>query len=601
MTISMMQTTVARADNRGVRLRRVLARPFKYPVRWLAFLAAGVPVILVFPGPSLSYLAWFALVPAMALFTRAETTKEAIARGWWFGAGYLISMLYWMAPEIGPGLILLGGVMGWMWSPFAVAVRRLLRPGVSWRRLAAAFIVVPSCWLIPEWMRSYQGLGGPWDLWGASQWQHPTVLALAAVGGVWLVSVALIMANVALVVLLGALWPALFLPSARSGTATILATPADTVGTGTVGTGTVGTGTVGMVPRPLSRAVAGLVAFVAVAGSGPLAFALTAPFAATRQVSIAMVQPGLITNTTLSTDASETLTAELSKGGKLGGTMPDLIVWGESSIPDDLTGTLPADRALLAQLEALSAKDGAEILADQDTTPPGKGHEKWAVLVSTTGVKGTYVKTRLVPFGEYIPFRQQLGWLTSISKAASSNMVPGIGAHLLSATDRAGAPLPIGVLICFESAFPDMSRVEADQGAQLIVYQSSTSTFQGTWGPDQHASLAAIRAAETGRPVVQAALTGDTVAFDARGRQLIWLGQDSHGVVTVRLSLPAATAKTFYDQAGDYVMWTGVAVTAIAALVMLARRRGFLANTSGVPGGPTAEYDAGTGQPVRSK
>ena len=579
----------------------MLARPFKYPVRWLAFLAAGVPVILVFPGPSLSYLAWFALVPAMALFTRAETTKEAIARGWWFGAGYLISMLYWMAPEIGPGLILLGGVMGWMWSPFAVAVRRLLRPGVSWRRLAAAFIVVPSCWLIPEWMRSYQGLGGPWDLWGASQWQHPTVLALAAVGGVWLVSVALIMANVALVVLLGALWPALFLPSARSGTATILATPADTVGTGTVGTGTVGTGTVGMVPRPLSRAVAGLVAFVAVAGSGPLAFALTAPFTATRQVSIAMVQPGLITNTTLSTDASETLTAELSKGGKLGGTMPDLIVWGESSIPDDLTGTLPADRALLAQLEALSAKDGAEILADQDTTPPGKGHEKWAVLVSTTGVKGTYVKTRLVPFGEYIPFRHQLGWLTSISKAASSNMVPGIGAHLLSATDRAGAPLPIGVLICFESAFPDMSRVEADQGAQLIVYQSSTSTFQGTWGPDQHASLAAIRAAETGRPVVQAALTGDTVAFDARGRQLIWLGQDSHGVVTVRLSLPAATAKTFYDQAGDYVMWTGVAVTAIAALVMLARRRGFLANTSGVPGGPTAEYDAGTGQPVRSK
>jgi apolipoprotein N-acyltransferase len=567
------------ADNRGVRLRRLLARPFRYPVRWLAFFAAGVPVILVFPGPSLSYLAWFALVPAMVLFTRAETTKEAIARGWWFGAGYLISMLYWMAPEIGPGLVLLGGVMGWMWSPFAVAVRRLLRPGVSWRRLAAAFIVVPSCWLIPEWMRSYQGLGGPWDLWGASQWQHPAVLALAAVGGVWLVSVALIMANVALVVAVGALWPALFLPSGTAGAAVLD----------------------GPVPRSLARAAAGVVAFAAVAGSGPLAFALTAPFPAARQVSIALVQPGVVNNPVLRTDASETLTAKLSKGGSLGGTQPDLIVWGESSIPDDLTGTLPADRALLAQIETLSAKDGAEILVNQDTTPPGKGHEKWAVLVSPTGVKGTYIKTRLVPFGEYIPFRQELSWLTSISKAASSNMVPGTGAHLLNATDRSGAPLPIGVLICFESAFPDMSRVEADQGAQLIVYQSSTSTFQGTWGPDQHASLAAIRAAETGRPVVQAALTGDTVAFDARGRQLIWLGQSDHGVATVKLSLPAATAKTFYDQAGDYVMWTGVAVTALAALVMLARRRGFLANTPGVPGGPTAEYDAGTGQPVRSK
>ena len=216
------------------------------------------------------------------------------------------------------------------------------------------------------------------------------------------------------------------------------------------------------------------------------------------------------------------------------------------------------------------------------------------------GVKGTYAKTRLVPFGEYIPFRQQLSWLTKVSKAASSNMVPGGGAHLLTATGRDGRPLPIGVLVCFESAFPDMSRVDTDQGAQLIVYQSSTPTFQGTWGPDQHASLGALRAAETGRPVVQAALTGDTVAFDARGRQLAWLDQSGHGVVTVRLALPAAAARTFYDQAGDYVMWTGVAIAALAALVMLGRRRGFLGRGTGISGNRTAEYDTDTGQPVAS-
>ena len=53
-------------------------------------------------------------------------------------------------------------------------------------------------------------------------------------------------------------------------------------------------------------------------------------------------------------------------------------------------------------------------------------------------------------------------------------------------------------------------------------------------------------------------------------------------MVTVRLDLPAAADRTFYDQAGDYVMWTGVAVTGLAALVLLARRRGFLGNTTGV-------------------
>jgi apolipoprotein N-acyltransferase len=169
-------------------------------------------------------------------------------------------------------------------------------------------------------------------------------------------------------------------------------------------------------------------------------------------------------------------------------------------------------------------------------------------------------------------------------------MIPGPGAHLLYATDREGRTLPIGDLICFESAFPDMARVDADKGAQLIVYQSATSTFQGTWGPDQHASLGAVRAAETGRPVVQAALTGDTVAYDARGRELAWMGQGSHGVVTVRLGLPAASARTIYDRLGDVVPWAAVAIVVAAALVMFANSRGLPGRRTGVGGGHEAQY-----------
>jgi apolipoprotein N-acyltransferase len=178
-------------------------------------------------------------------------------------------------------------------------------------------------------------------------------------------------------------------------------------------------------------------------------------------------------------------------------------------------------------------------------------------------------------------------------------MAPGPGAHLLQATDREGRPLPIGVLICFESAFPDMSRVDADKGAQLIVYQSATSTFQGTWGPDQHASLSAVRAAETGRPVVQAALTGDSVAFDARGRLLESMGQSEHGVLTVRLGLPGASARTLYDQWGDYVPWTAVGVVVLAALLMLAHRRGILGKRAGAGDGDAAECVAGQSVPTK--
>ena len=391
--------------------------------------------MLIFPGLNLSFVAWFGLVPAIVLFARADSAREALARGWWFGAGYLVSMLSWMAPQVGPGLLLVGLVAGITWSPFAIFARLLLRPGDrAWQRFGLALIVVPATWLIPEWFRSYQGLGGPWDLYGASQWQHPAVLALAAVGGVWLVSVALVMANVGITALLAGLVPGLLTPGAR------------------------------LAPRVPASGLpaAGLAALIAAAGAGPLAFALTPPSPTVRTVTVALVQAGIVANAVQRVDASETLTASLSKGGSLGGVKPDLIIWGESSIAEDLTR--PSNAPLLHQVEALSARDGAEIVVSQDATPSGKAHEKWAVVVSPDGIKGIYVKTRLVPFGEYIPLRQELSWLTKISKAASSNMVPGTGAQVLMMTDRDGRPLPVGVLICFESAFPDMSRVDADNG-----------------------------------------------------------------------------------------------------------------------------------------
>jgi apolipoprotein N-acyltransferase len=523
-------------------------------------LLLGAWLILAFPAPNLEFLAWVGLVPGLVVIVRSPTAREGGMRAWWLGAGYLIAALYWMTPEIGPAVLLVGAVVGALWIPFGVAAWKLLRPPVTWPRALAALVVVPSCWLLGEWLRSWQALGGPWAVLGVSQWQHPAVLALAAVGGVWLISFALVMVNVAIVLALESL-PRV-IPGAKPNA--------------------------GLAVLGAAVAVAGI-------GAGPLAFALTPASPVAREATIAMVQPGIVNNAVQRVDASERLTAELSRSGKLSGVRPDLIVWGESSTAVDLT--LPSSRDQLAKMQSLARQDGADLLVNQDTTVPGKGQEKVGVLVSPDGIRGQYIKTRLVPFGEYIPFRQQLGWLTKISRAAASNMIPGTGAHLLYPVDRAGRPLPIGVLICFESAFPDMSRVDTDLGAQLIVYQSATSTFQGTWGPDQHASLSAVRAAETGRPAVQAALTGVTAAFDARGRLLAWMGQSSHGVVSIRLGLPPTSAKTFYDRAGDYVPWSAVAIVILATLVMFANSRGFPGRSAGVKRGHEAQYVAGQSVP----
>ena len=44
-----------------------------------------------------------------------------------------------------------------------------------------------------------------------------------------------------------------------------------------------------------------------------------------------------------------------------------------------------------------------------------------------------------------------------------------------------GAGTTFGPLICFESTFPDLARTVVDRGARVLVYESATSTFQGSW------------------------------------------------------------------------------------------------------------------------
>ncbi len=380
-----------------------------------------------------------------------------------------------------------------------------------------ARLVIPSCWVVIDWIRSWQGIGGPWAVFGASQWQHPVVLALAATGGVWLISFVLVAANTAIVIAL----VAVRLPSRAIGVAGVLLA----------------------------------------LGAGPAAFALTASrVPPAGHVTLALVQPGLANGPRGLLDSEIRLSTAAQRA--------DLVVWGESSVGYDLDTA----HKVLHQLRHLSSSIGTQVLVSQDAVSPAGAKSKVAVLIGPGGIEQSYTKTRLVPFGEYIPFRSVLGWLTSISRAAPQNMVTGTGARVLHAVLPDERRLNFGVLICFESAFPDMSAVDVGRGAQVLIYQTSDSTFQGSWAPEQHASLAAVRAAETGRPSVQAALTGDSVAFDARGRQLAWASTADRGVLRVRLALPPAGVLTPFDRLGDYVAWLAIGVVVIAAGAALASR-----------------------------
>ncbi|MFJ5730153.1 apolipoprotein N-acyltransferase [Streptomyces paradoxus] len=481
-----------------------LASPWR---RSAAAAVAGALPVLAFPAPALWWCAYVALVPWLLLLRTAPTGKRAAYDGWWGGFGFMLAMHHWLLPSLHVFTFLLAALLGALWAPWGWLVRRLLGGLASLGRVTAALLVVPSGWLAVELVRSWQGLGGPWGMLGSSQWQTEPALRLASVGGVWLLSYLLVAVNVAVAVLVA-------------------------------------------VRRARVPAVAGLVATAAVTSA---AWAFSPRPAVDGQIRMAVVQPGVVAGPDARFAREEQLTRRLA------GQDPDLIVWGESSVGFDLD-----DRPDLARrLAGLSRATGADILVNVDARRSDKpGIYKSSVLVGPDGLTGErYDKMRLVPFGEYIPARSLLGWATSVGKAAGEDRRRGSQPVVMNVRDG----LRVGPLVCFETAFPDMTRHLTQEGVDVLIGQSSTSTFQHSWAPGQHASLAALRAAETGRPMVHATLTGVSAVYGPDGQRVgSWLGTDASAARIYEI--PLAHGTTPYVRHGDWAVHAAMLILALWAV-----------------------------------
>ncbi|MFJ2173549.1 apolipoprotein N-acyltransferase [Streptomyces sp. NPDC101062] len=527
------------------RYRAGLASPWW---RGAAAVAAGSLSALAFPAPSLWWLAYVSLVPWMLLVRSAPTSRRAALDGWLGGLGFMVAVHHWLMPSLHVFIVLLAGLLGLLWAPWGWLVRSALGGAApSPGRAAGALAVVPSGWLVIELTRSWEGLGGPWGLLGASQWEVSPALRLASVGGVWLVSLLVVAVNTALTLLIA-------VAAARTTAAVALVVCGLTVAS-----------VAAWAPRPQ-------------------------PSGHTR---IAVVQPGVI-------GGADSVERRFARGEALTRTLAGqglgLVVWGESSVGMDLERRPD----LAGRLAALSRTVGAEILVNVDARSmdaSGRtGIFKRSVLVGPDGPTGAaYDKMRLVPFGEYIPARAALGWATSVGKAAGEDRVRGTRQVVMTAPGPDGE-LRFGPLICFESAFPDLSRRLVKSRARVLVAQSSTSSFQGSWAPEQHASLAALRAAESGRPMVHATLTGVSAVFGPEGRRVGDAVGTDRSTAAV-FDVPLATGTTPYVRLGDWAVYAALAVLAVALAVEGVRSLRPPGPAPRVPPARTARASAG--RPVR--
>ena len=242
----------------------------------------------------------------------------------------------------------------------------------------------------------------------------------------------------------------------------------------------------------------------------------------------------------------------------------DLIVFPESSMYDADPRTDPYVRA---NLVAIARNHDSWVLANATVALPPDGDElsePRRAVRPDGAVEGTYAKRHLVPFGEYVPFRSALDHVVGSELAqVPRDFEPGARPGCSRSRGR------IATLICFESAFGYQVRPLVHDGAQVIVLSTNNRSYRRSANSAQHVAIGQMRAAETGRPVVQAAISGISAVIDADG--VVHERTRLFDRTVLQATVKATSGETPYVRYGEWV--TLVCIAAVAAALALATVR----------------------------
>jgi apolipoprotein N-acyltransferase len=455
----------------------------------LVLLLSGASLTLAFPEADLSPMAWVAMVPLLVAL-RAVRLRRAVAYGALFGVGFYGTLLVWVSH------------VGWLAWTVLVVVQALyvalfagLGSAIARRGSAILFAVaLPSTWVAVDYLRSLFPVGGfTWGQLAQSQTPIDYILKPASIGGAWLLTWLLVAVNAQLALAWSRRAPFPHVAVAAILIAAPLATPSQAAGGRAIDVAIVQ----GNVPR----------------GSGSSGF--------DRLVRIA--------------EDHAVETAEVSEG-------IDLVVWPESALGLDIDAVPEMEEAVDA---AAGSVDAPMIVGGEIDVGPD--HRRVVAFeVSAEGeVTDTYVKTHLVPFGEYVPARSLFDWIPALEQVPR-DALPGDEPTIFHI---AGGP--IAPVISFEGDFGSLVRGRIDEGGRMLVVSTNTSTWGNSWASAQHVAFSRLRAVENGVWVLHAAISGISAFIAPNGTVVeqtpLWTR--THIEHPVRF----AESTTLYTRFGDWV------------------------------------------------
>jgi len=499
----------------------------------LAAFGSAALFALAFPPFPLVLPAFLCLVPfavSIARFAGAADGRPACAArvGLWFGfLGYGCN-LYWIAIALSfyTKLAFLGYIASLIWlSPYVAATGAALFAARRATRWPMA-VLLPVVWTASEVVLNYLlDLAFPWLPLGLSVAHFPVAAQLAELSGVrtvsfWIAATAGLIADAYLM---------------RGDRGAVLRRAAAVFGLTTVA---LGFGAWRMRTLPLARLA-----------------------------SVSVVQPNISREEKWQEENADRIPGMLAATSRdlLRRDDQQLLVWPEVALPGYIANH-PEWRdtvRALAQLEHTPLLFG--VLDVDFRAQDDYDYYNAAMLADPSGeiTQRPYRKQFLVPITERVPFVNPR-WFGKLRYFGG--FARGTGSTPFQAPFGR-----FGVLICYESIFPQLSRRFRKQGAQMLVNITNDSWFGNTTAPYQHHAHLVLRAIENRLPVVRGAITGISGYIDPLGRTRASTGLFVPATGTYDVETSPVT--TLYVRAGDWLGMTCLAATAALVVAYVRRRR----------------------------
>jgi apolipoprotein N-acyltransferase len=234
-------------------------------------------------------------------------------------------------------------------------------------------------------------------------------------------------------------------------------------------------------------------------------------------------------------------------------THPDLVVWPESPAP-----FIEGDARFQQALRSIAHDVQAPLVVGNIGMDFSAEDRSWrtynsALVVSADGAHiGRYDKIHLVPFGEYIPFKNLLFFAHKLTGQVS-NFSRGEERKVFILPRSNGERHRYGVFICYESVFADEVRHFAQLGAEVLVNISDDGWYGDTSAPWQHLNMARMRAIENRRWILRDTNNGVTAVIDPYGR--VRQSIPRHQTDALPAGYSFRNDVTFYTVHGDLFGW----------------------------------------------